>query len=122
MTRALNTIESQMIFRLETDLGKGSQISSFAGFLDKPDYCQANLDRYRKVTAADVQRVANKYLTNERLVMSFVPRKGDAPKIDPSVTKTTTTSGKKADPSLIAAQKAKLPKGWCIYRHFHYRR
>ena len=94
MTRALNAIESQMIFRLETVLGKGSQLSSFAGFLDQPDYFQANLDRYRKVTAADVQRVVNKYLTNERLVMSFVPRKGEVPKNDPTVNKTTTTSGK----------------------------
>lgn len=111
MTRALNAIESQMIFRLETVLGKGSQLSTFAGFLGKPDYFQANLDRFRKVTAADVQHVANKYLTSERLVMSFVPRKGDAPAIDPRANKTTTTSGKKADPAVIAAQKAKLPKG-----------
>jgi len=114
MTRALNAIESQMIFRLETVLGKGSQLSSFAGFLDQPDYFQANLDRYRKVTAADVQRVANKYLTNERLVMSFVPRKGEVPKIDPTVNKTTTTSGKKSDPAMIASQKAKLPKGGSV--------
>jgi zinc protease len=111
MTRALNAIESQMIFRLETDLGKGSQLGSFAGFLGKPDYFQANLDRYRHVTAADVQRVAKKYLTDERLVMSFVPRKGDAPKIDPNVNKTTTRSGSKSGPNLLAAQKAKLPKG-----------
>ena len=110
MTRALNAIESQSIFRLETVLGKGGQLSSFAGYLGKPDYFQANIDRYRKVTPADVQRVANTYLTDHRLVMSYVPRTGPAPNADARLNKPTSTSSKKIDPALVAQQKAALPK------------
>jgi zinc protease len=110
MARALNGIESQTIFGLQTDLGKGSQIASYAGYLGKPDYFQADLDRYRKVTAADVQRVANKYLTGDRFVMSFVPRKGEAPKIDAASNKPTSTESKKKDEAKLAAQQAALPK------------
>jgi zinc protease len=111
MARALNSIESQMIFRLETVLGKGRQLSSFAGYTGKPDNFQSELDRYRKVTPADVQRVANTYLTKNRLVMGFVPRKGDPPKMDPTVNKPTSTVSKKHDAAVVAEQRAKLPKG-----------
>ena len=110
MARALNGIEAQTIFGLETDLGKGSQIASYAGYLGKPDYFQTDLDRYQKVTAADVQRVANKYLTGNRFVMSFVPRKGEAPKIDAAANKPTSTESKKKDEAKLAAQQAALPK------------
>ncbi len=58
MARALNGIESQSIFGLQTVLGKADQMNAYATFLNKPDYFQADLDRYRKVTPADIQRVA----------------------------------------------------------------
>ncbi len=110
MTRALNAIEARTIFRMETVLGKGRQLSGFAGYLGKPDYFQADLDRYRKVTAADVQRVAKQYLSDYRLVMAYVPRKSDAPKLDPNVNKPASTNAKKTNDALVAKQKANLPK------------
>ncbi|HQX54614.1 MAG TPA: pitrilysin family protein [Pyrinomonadaceae bacterium] len=110
MTRALNGIESQTIFRLQTVLGKGGQLSNFVGYRGKPDYFQEDLDRYRKVTAADVQRVAAKYLTANRLVMSYVPRKGAGPAGNPNANKPTSTEKKKKDDALLAKQKAALPK------------
>ncbi len=110
MARALNGIEAQTIFRLQTVLGKGGQLSNFAGYRGKPDYFQADLDRYRKVTAADVQRVANTYLTSNRLLMSYVPRKGVAPAGNPNANKPTSTATKKKDDTLLAQQKAALPK------------
>jgi len=109
MTRALNGIESQTIFRLQTVLGKGGQLSNFVGYRGKPDYFQEDLDRYRKVTAADVQRVAAKYLTANRLVMSYVPRKGAGPAGNPNANKPTSTEKKKKDDALLAKQKAALP-------------
>jgi zinc protease len=78
MTRARNSIEAQSIFGLQTVLGKGSQLGSYTGFLGKPDYFQADLDRYARVTPADIQRVANTYLTTNRLVMTYTPRQGEA--------------------------------------------
>ncbi len=84
MTRALNGIESQSIFGLQTVLGKANQLNSYATFLNKPDYFQADLDRYRKVTPADIQRVAKNYLTDKKLVMTIVPRTNGAKSVEPN--------------------------------------
>jgi zinc protease len=112
MSRALNSIESQSIFGLQTVLGKASQLTNFAGYLGKTNYFQADLDRYRAVTPADVQRVANTYLTPNRLVMSYLPRAGEAPRAQRAADQTTTAkSNGKKDDSMIAEQTAKLPKG-----------
>jgi zinc protease len=112
MSRALNSIEAQTIFSLQTVLGKASQLTNFAGYLGKTNYFQADLDRYRTVTPADVQRVANTYLTGNRLVMSYVPRSGEAPRAQRAADQTTTAkSDGKKDDAMIAAQTAKLPKG-----------
>jgi len=112
MSRALNSIEAQTIFRLQTVAGKGSALSSFAGFQGKPNLFQDELDQYHKVTPADVQRVAANYLNANRLVMSFVPLKsGSSPRQgNPNVNRPTSTSSKKTDDALVAQQKASLPK------------
>ncbi|HRH42466.1 MAG TPA: pitrilysin family protein [Pyrinomonadaceae bacterium] len=110
MTRALNIREANAIFGMQTVLGKGSQLSSYAGYLGKPDYFQANIDRYRKVTPADVQRVANQYLNGNRLVISYLPGKAAVPKSNPDTDKPTSTESKKKDKELIAKQDAALPK------------
>jgi predicted Zn-dependent peptidase len=73
----LNSIESQSIFGLQTVLGKAGQMATYAGYMGKPNWFQADLDRYRSVTPADVQRVANTYLTPNRLVMTYTPRAGE---------------------------------------------
>jgi zinc protease len=77
--RALNAIESQTVFGLQTVLGKANEMNSNAVFFGTPDMFQKQLDAYRSVTPADVQRVAKNYLGENRLVMSFVPRKGARP-------------------------------------------
>ena len=110
MQRALNIRESGAIFGLQTVVGKGAQLASYAGFLNKPNYFQQDIDRYRKVTPADVQRVANQYLTANRLVMSYIPAKGAVKKSDPEVNKPASTESKKKDEALIAKQDAALPK------------
>ena len=108
MSRALTIREAGAIFGLQTALGKGGQLASYAGYLNKPDYFQADIDRYRKVTPADVQRVAGQYLTPNRLVMSYLPSKAEAPKA--STDKPASTESKKKDRDLIAKQDASLPK------------
>lgn len=75
INRALNGFESRMIFGLQTVLGKADSMNSNATFYGKPDTFQKELDAYRKVTPADIQRVAKRYLNGNRLVMSYVPRK-----------------------------------------------
>lgn len=78
--RAVNDIESQFVFGLQTVLGKADSMNANTTFFGKPDLFQQQLDEYRAVKPADVQRVAKEYLTNNRLIMSFVPRKGERPK------------------------------------------
>ncbi len=110
MSRALNSIESQSIFRMQTVLGKGGQLSSFAGFLNNPDYFQNDLDRYKKVTPADISRVANTYLTANRLVMTYMPRQGEAPRANRGADRPTSVKAEKADDAKTAEQASKLPK------------
>ncbi len=78
MARALNSIESQTVLGMQTVLGKADQMNAYTTFVGRPDYFQTDLDRYRKVTPADVQRVAKNYLNGNRFVMQFVPRKEKA--------------------------------------------
>lgn len=111
LSRALNRVESSFIFGLQSVGGfggKSDQLNSYATFVGKPDYFQADLDRFRKVTPADVQRVANTYLTDKRVVMSFVPRpKGkEAPKTNSSVNQQSSVAKKEK----AKVDDSKLPK------------
>ena len=109
INRAITGREAQAIFGLQTVLGVGSRIADYAGYLGKPNYFQADIDRYRKVTAADVKRVANQYLVANHLVMSYVPSKTPPPSVQAD--KPASTESKKKDLALIAKQDAMLPKG-----------
>jgi len=110
LTRARNSIESSTIYRLQTVLGKGGQLSTYAGYVGTPGYFQADLDRYRKVSPADIQRVANTYLSANRLVMTYNPRKGEAPRTNSEANRPTSTKSDKKDEAKIARQTANLPK------------
>jgi zinc protease len=111
MERALNSIESQSIYSMQTVLGKANQMNGYATFVGKPDYFQADLDRYAKVTPADVQKAANKYLTKDRFVMNFVPRTAKAASVGNSAANkpTSTAPKEKEEPNRDEFAK-KLPK------------
>jgi zinc protease len=111
ITRALNQIESGSILGLQTVLGKADSLNSNAVFFGKPDLFQKQLDEYRRVTPADLQRVANTYLTANRLVMSYVPRKDGAPGARAANAATNTpTSVSAADKKKTTPDSSKLPK------------
>ena len=110
MGRALNSIESSTINGLQTVLGKAGQLTSYAGYLGKADYFQTDLDRYRAVTPADVQRVANTYLTPNRLVLTYTPRTGQVARGPREADRPTSDKSDKKDQAKIDAQAAKLPK------------
>ena len=111
MARAKNSIEAQRIFGLQTVLGKAGQLTNYAGYVGKPDHFQADLDRYAKVTAADVQRVANQYLTANNLVMTYNPRRAEGPRANSTGNTPTSVKSEKKDQAKIDAQSALLPKG-----------
>ncbi len=108
INRAVTARTTQAIFGLERDLGKGGRIADYAGYLNKPNYFQADLDRYAKVTPEDIKRVANKYLIANHLVLSFVP--SATPARPAAADQPASTQSKKKDTALIAKQDAMLPK------------
>jgi zinc protease len=58
---------------LESNLGKAMRLADGAGFHGDPGYFKTEYSKSQSVTAADVRRVANKYLTKGRVVLSIVP-------------------------------------------------
>ena len=75
--RVRNGIEAEFLGRMErvgSFGGKADQLNYYDYFVGAPDYFQRDLDRYRGVTAADVQRLARDYLVRaHRVVLSVVP-------------------------------------------------
>ncbi|MGB7069160.1 MAG: pitrilysin family protein [Pyrinomonadaceae bacterium] len=133
MARALNSIESQTIFGMQNVLGKADTMNGYATYVGHPNGFQADLDRYRRVTAADVQRVAKSYLNGDRFVMQFVPRKEkSASQRNTTANRPTSTSEPKkgekkdysanlpkpqADPKLVlpSIEKHKLSNGLNVW-------
>jgi zinc protease len=71
--RVLAGEELSFLRGLESNLGKAMQLCDGAGFHGDAGYFKTAFQKSQAVTAADVQRVANKYLTNGRVVLSVVP-------------------------------------------------
>jgi len=78
LERVKNSIEAEFIGGMERVGGfggKADQLNEYAYFAGEPDSFQRDLDRFRAVTAADVRRVANRYLVQaNRVVLSVVPQ------------------------------------------------
>jgi zinc protease len=75
--RAYNVREASFIYNLQTVGGfggKNDQLNQYATYLNRPDYFNEDLARYRRVTAEDVKRAATQYLTDKRLVVNVTPR------------------------------------------------
>jgi zinc protease len=77
MTRALNQIEANFFRAMERVGGfggKADQLNSYYKATGTPDYFAKDLERYRAVTAADVQAAVKQYLPKDRRVeLSVVP-------------------------------------------------
>jgi zinc protease len=65
--------ELRFISGLQSELGKASRLADGAGFHGDPGYFRTEYQKSLAVTAADVKRVANQYLTHGRVVLSVVP-------------------------------------------------
>jgi zinc protease len=108
LTRALNQIETGAIFNLQTVQNKADSLNSNAVFYGKPDVFQQQLDEYRKVTPADVQRVAKNYLTANRLVLTINPNRSAGNKMNAAVNQPTSKSDDKKEKT--KPDTSKLPK------------
>ncbi len=76
--RVQNGVEASFLDRMERVGGfggKANQLNYYEYYVGAPDYLQQDLDRYRRVTPADVERVARSYLLQaHRVVLSVVPQ------------------------------------------------
>ena len=71
--KAVAGLELGFVRGLESNLNKAMTLSDGAGFHDDPGQFKTDYQKYLAVTAADVKRVANTYLTSGRVVLSIVP-------------------------------------------------
>jgi zinc protease len=74
LEQAKNSIEAAFLSGIESVGRKADQLNAYYYQLGTPDAFQRDLDRYRAVTAADVQRVVQKFLTGPRAIISVVPQ------------------------------------------------
>lgn len=74
MQKATSGAELNFLRGLESNLGKANQLIDGAVFHGDPGYFKTDYQKTLAVTAADVKRVANQYLTSGRVVLSVVPK------------------------------------------------
>ncbi|MBA2243954.1 MAG: insulinase family protein [Gemmatimonadetes bacterium] len=63
LDKAKNQYRARTIRGRQTALGRAEALQYFAHFHDDPAAIRTDLERYQAVTQADIQRVANQYLT-----------------------------------------------------------
>ena len=66
--------ELSLLRGLESNLGKSNQLISGSVFFNDAGRFRTDYQKTMAVTAADVKRVANKYLAGSRIVLSVVPK------------------------------------------------
>jgi zinc protease len=74
LEQARNATEASFLARLEQVSGKAELMNQYLYYEGEPDFFQKDLDRYRAVTVADVQRVAKQYLQAPKVILSVVPQ------------------------------------------------
>ncbi len=70
---AKNYIEAHFVRQLQGALGRASQFNSYCIFQGAPNFAERDLVRFLRVAPSDVQRVARKYFTANRLLMTVEP-------------------------------------------------
>ena len=65
--------ELSFLTGIQSNLGKANMLASSAGLHGNAGYFKTDYDKSQAVTSDDVKRVAGKYLTNGRVVLSIVP-------------------------------------------------
>jgi zinc protease len=73
LQRAIAGEELGFVRSLESNLGKSFRLADGAGYQGDPAAFRTDYQKTLAVTADDVKRVANKYLTGGRVVLSVVP-------------------------------------------------
>jgi len=73
--KAHNNAIRQQAAAATSTLTRAIELGEYAAFYDNPELINSHKDRYQKVTAADIQRVARQYLTTDnRSVVITTPK------------------------------------------------
>ena len=73
LQKATASEELSFLNGVQSTLGKAGRLSTSAGYFGDPGHFKKDYQATLAVTAADVKRVANTYLTKNRVVLSIVP-------------------------------------------------
>ncbi len=73
LTRVRNVQLAGMLNQLAGVLGKADQLNYYNYIAGDPDYITRDAARFRNLTAAQVQRAAQQYLVQPRVVLTVVP-------------------------------------------------
>jgi zinc protease len=74
LDEAKNATEAAFLRGIQQVSGKADRLNAYYYQTGNPDSFQADLDRYKAVSAADVQRVVRQYLRTNRVMASVVPQ------------------------------------------------
>jgi zinc protease len=70
-----NQMESQFVQQNSSMVGIAEQLANYHVYYGNSNLINTEIDRYMKVTRADIQRVAKKYLISEnRVVLHYLPK------------------------------------------------
>jgi zinc protease len=70
-----NQVESQFVLQNSSMVGIAEQLANYHVYYGNANLINTEIERYMKVTRADLQRVAKKYLTVEnRVVLHYLPK------------------------------------------------
>jgi len=73
LKKAINQVTVDTVQQLSTNNGRATQIGVGALFHGDPTWVLTDLQGYRAVKQSDIKRVANKYLTDQWMVVEVVP-------------------------------------------------
>jgi len=75
LDRVVNGLVTGFVGALETVEGKADRLNDYLYYAGNPDFAEQDLNRYRALTPADIQRVAQQYLAGKNHVLiSIVPQ------------------------------------------------
>jgi zinc protease len=74
LDRVKNGVRAGLLDELSSVLGKADRLSYYNYYVGTPDYLTQDLERYERLTLADVQRVAREYVAGKpKVVLTVVP-------------------------------------------------
>ena len=72
LTKAQNQFRANLILQRQSSFSVAEALQRAGMFLGSPEAVNSELERYRKVTAEDIKRVAEKYLSPDNSMILFV--------------------------------------------------